>query len=75
MPMRTLTKSLPSLPMMERRPLCPPAPPPTLTRTVARFQVEVVVDDDEVLRPVVRDGGAGVVHERRRLEERGVVEA
>src|SRR5215218_2320974 len=33
-PIRTRTKSLPSLPMMERRPLCPPAPPPTLTRTV-----------------------------------------
>src|SRR5918995_4804066 len=40
-----------------------------------RFQVEVVVDDDEVLGPVIRDGGARVVHERRRLEEGDVVEA
>src|SRR5215207_8801350 len=37
-----------------------------------RFQVEVVVDDDEVLGPVVRDGGACVVHKRRRLEEGGI---
>src|ERR687898_3086829 len=40
-----------------------------------RFQVEVVVDDDEVLGPVIRDGRARVVHERRRLEEGDVVEA
>src|SRR5215208_8517202 len=39
------------------------------------FQVEVVVDDDEVLRPVVRDGRARVVHEGRRLEEGSVGEA
>src|SRR5215203_5546556 len=35
----------------------------------ARFQVQVVVDDDEVFGPVVRDGEARVVHERCRLEE------
>src|SRR5918992_4603976 len=39
------------------------------------FQVEVVVDDDEVFGPVVRDGGARVVHEGRRLEEGGVFQA
>src|SRR5829696_3696788 len=41
----------------------------------ARLQVQVVVDYDQVLRPVLRDGGAGVVHEGRRLEERCVGEA
>src|SRR5829696_7952177 len=30
----THTKSFPILPIMERRPLCPPAPPPTFTLTV-----------------------------------------
>src|ERR687889_232824 len=96
--MRTLTKSFPSLPMMERRPLCPPAPPPApdappenvfpappdegagpfapagaapgFDPPRARLEVQVVVDYDEVFRPVVRDGGARVVHEGRRIEER-----
>ena len=36
-----------------------------------RLQVEVVVDDDKVLGPAVRDGGACVVDERRRFEEGG----
>src|SRR5919112_5319802 len=49
--------------------------PPDLDAHRPRFQVEVVVYDDEVLGPVVRDGRARVVHERRRLEERDVVEA
>src|SRR5215208_1855259 len=37
-----------------------------------RFQVEVVVDDDKVLGPAVRYGGACVVHERRGFEEGGI---
>ena len=35
--------------MIERRPLCPPSPPPRLSRTDGEGDVELVVHDDEVL--------------------------
>src|SRR5215210_2639231 len=48
---------------------------PDLDPYRARLQVQVVVDYDEVLWPVVRYGGARVVHEGRRFEERCVCQA
>ena len=35
---------------MLRSPLCPASPPPTLIRSLRRREVELVVDDDDVLR-------------------------
>ena len=76
MPARIREKSrLPSLSMMERRPLCPACPPPTFTRTSARGDVELVVNHEQllgihlILRAELGDRPAARVHVRLRLHE------
>ena len=62
-PMRTRTKSsVLRCCVIDRRPLWPARPPPTFTRTRARRQVELVVDDHELARVV----DAVAAHEQRR---------
>ncbi len=48
MPMRTRTYSLPRCAVIERSPLCPALPPPSLNSELARRQIEFVVQDDDI---------------------------